>query len=82
MQDPLINREPCLLGGRLKEAAMSRKSPASAHDQLRALRQLEYLSPPVHVTEEAEMREVAEWRALAARWRTGAAASEQTGPCS
>jgi integrase len=35
-----------------------------------------------HVTEEAEMREVAEWRALAARWRTGAVAGEQTGPCS
>ena len=35
-----------------------------------------------HVTEEAEMREVAEWRALAARWRTGVAAAEQAGPCS
>ena len=32
-----------------------------------------------HVTEEAEMRQVAEWRALAARWRTGVA-SPASGP--
>ena len=35
-----------------------------------------------HVTEEAEMRQLAEWRALAARWRTEVTASLQTGPCS
>jgi hypothetical protein len=35
-----------------------------------------------HVTEEAEMRQIAEWRALAARWRTGVAAGEQAGLCS
>jgi integrase len=35
-----------------------------------------------HVTEEAEMRQVAEWRALAARWRTGAAVGDPAGRCS
>jgi len=35
-----------------------------------------------HVTEEAEMRQLAEWRALAARWRTGADAGELAGACS
>ena len=32
-----------------------------------------------HVTEEAEMRDLAEWRALAARWPTGSIAGEQAG---
>jgi integrase len=35
-----------------------------------------------HVTEEAEMRQIAEWRALAARWPTGVIAGEQAGQCS
>ncbi len=35
-----------------------------------------------HVTEEAEMRQLAEWRALAARWRIGADAGELAGACS
>jgi site-specific recombinase XerD len=32
-----------------------------------------------HVTEEAEMRDLAEWRALAARWPAGSIAGEQAG---
>jgi site-specific recombinase XerD len=34
-----------------------------------------------HVTEEADMRAVADWKSFTAGWRTAAASGEQIGPC-
>ena len=40
------------------------------------------LNTYAHVTEDAEMRAVAQWKAFAAGWRIGAHGHEQIGPCS
>ncbi len=40
------------------------------------------LNTYAHVTEDVEMRTVAQWKALAAGWRIGMPTDEQSGPCS
>jgi integrase len=40
------------------------------------------LNAYAHVTEDAEMRAVAQWKAFAAGWRIDAHGHEQIGPCS
>jgi site-specific recombinase XerD len=40
------------------------------------------LNTYAHVTEDAEMRAVAQWKAFAAGWRIGGHGHEQIGPCS
>lgn len=40
------------------------------------------LNTYAHVTEEAEMRALAEWKVFTAHWRVGMEAGEQIGPCS
>ena len=40
------------------------------------------LNTYAHVTEDAEMRAAADWKAFAAGWRIGAHGGEQIGPCS
>jgi hypothetical protein len=39
----------------------------------------QYPTPPYHVTEDAEMRSVAEWKTFTAGWRIGAHGHEQIG---
>ena len=40
------------------------------------------LNTSAHVTEDAEMRAAADWRAFTAGWRTGVPGAGETGPCS
>ena len=40
------------------------------------------LTTYAHVTEDAEMRAAADWRAFTAGWRTGVPGPGETGPCS
>jgi hypothetical protein len=40
------------------------------------------LTTYAHVTEDAEMRAAADWRAFTAGWRTGVPGAGETGPCS
>ena len=40
------------------------------------------LNTYAHVTEDVEMRAVAQWKAFAAGWRIGMHTPEQVGPCS
>ena len=40
------------------------------------------LSAYAHVTEDAEMRAAADWKAFTSGWRTRAPGAGQTGPCS
>jgi hypothetical protein len=40
------------------------------------------LNTYAHVTEDAELRAVADWAKLTAGWRAGTAGAAQIGPCS
>ncbi|WP_169317321.1 hypothetical protein [Actinacidiphila oryziradicis] len=46
----------------------------------KAFGQFRYPTSPLHVTEDAELRAVADWKALTAGWRATTDAA-QIGPC-